>query len=99
MISPNLASSFAQTQLESVPNGCPIDRDGAGAGGGGSPEGVDAGSVVFRGDLETKIEGMIGFAFSFEVDAGATKGVGGGADVEEKRALMNVSREDFGVEW
>ena len=55
------------------------------------------GSVGFRGDLETKIEGMMGFTFSFEDGVCAGKGVGGGAEVEEKGALMSVSREDFGV--
>jgi len=98
MISPALASSLPQTHLKGAPNGCSIDRDGAVAGGAGSAEGADVGSVGFRGDLETKIEGMMGFAFSFEDSAGAAKGVEGGTKVEEKRALMNVSREDFGVE-
>ena len=53
--------------------------------------------MAFRGDLETKIEGMIRFAPSFEDSTGATEGVEGGTEVEETRALMNVSREDFGV--
>lgn len=97
MVSLTLASSLPQIHLESAPNGCPIDQDGAGASGVGSPEGVDVGSAVFRGDLETKIEGMMGFIFSFEDSACAAKGVEGGAEAEEKRALMNVSREDFGV--
>ena len=97
MISLTLVSSLPQAHLESVPSGWPIDRDGAGADTAGSAEGVDMGSVGFRGDLDTKIEGMMGFAFSFEDGASAAKGVEGGARVEEKKVLMNVSREDFRV--
>jgi hypothetical protein len=55
------------------------------------------GLPVFRGVLETKIEGIIGLAVSFEDSGGAGDGAEGGAEVEETRALMNVSREDFGV--
>jgi hypothetical protein len=62
MISLALASTLPQTHAESATNGVPSDLDGAGAGGTGSAEGVGVGSVAFRGDLETKIEGMIGLA-------------------------------------
>lgn len=53
--------------------------------------------MSFRGVLETKIEGMIGVALSFGDGAGAAEGAEGGVEVEETRALMNASRDDFGV--
>ena len=96
-ISLTLASSLPQTHVESAPKGWLSDRGGTEAGGAGSAGGVGLGSVTFRGVLETKIEGIIEFGFSFEDSAGTAEGVEGGAEVEETRALMNVSREDFGV--
>jgi hypothetical protein len=93
-----VASSLLPIHVESATNGCPSDLDGAGAGGAGSAGGAGVGSVALRGVLETKIEGIVGFALLFEDSAGAAEGVEGGAEVEETRALMNVSREDFGVE-
>jgi hypothetical protein len=92
-----LASNLPQTHFESTTNGCPSDHDGAVGGGAGPAGGAGVGLPVFRGVLETKIEGIIGLAVSFEDSGGAGDGVEGGAEVEETRALMNVSREDFGV--